>query len=88
MFKCANILYLVQEIMDLLTKETQHSDHQHADGFVLVILSHGDEGNVMGIDEQIVKIAWIEVCLDGRFFSNLAGKPKLIAIQSCRGSKL
>jgi hypothetical protein len=60
-------------------------DHSDSDCFLCVILSHGENGIVYGIDRQIE----IEE-LTKPFMANrsLAGKPKLFVIQACRGSNL
>ena len=60
-------------------------DHSDADCFVCVILSHGDNNMVFGVDKDIE----IETLLKP-FKANrtLAGKPKLFFLQACRGINL
>ena len=81
------IIFMMQEIKDILPKESVHKDHSNADCFALIILSHGDEGVVKGVDGKQVEISWIKTCFDGYFCPKLAGKPKLLIIQACQGCK-
>lgn len=55
--------------------------------FVLVITSHGDEGTVIGSDGVHIKLTDIYGLLAPKYFPSMKGKPKLIIIQACAGSK-
>ena len=55
-------------------------DHHDVDCFVLIILSHGDEDGVYGIDGVIDPDRLIEP-IKGNKCPDLVGKPKLIFIQ-------
>lgn len=59
-------------------------DHSECDCFVLVILSHGEEGIVYGTD-QTVEIKDLTRYFKGDTCSSLIGKPKIFIIQACRG---
>jgi caspase 7 len=69
---------------DLLLKYAK-ADHSDSDCFVCVLMSHGENGVIYGVDQEIE----IERLIDP-FKSNrtLAGKPKLFFIQACRGTHL
>ena len=56
------------------------ADHHGADCFVLIILSHGDEEGVYGVDGVISPDKLIEP-IKGNKCPDLTGKPKLIFIQ-------
>jgi hypothetical protein len=58
-------------------------DHSDSDCFMCVILSHGDNGIVHGIDRQIEIEELTKPFMTNR---SLAGKPKVFVIQACRGS--
>ena len=60
-------------------------DHTDADCFACVILSHGENGVVYGVDKEI---EMDELIKPFKTNSSLAGKPKLFIIQACRGTKL
>ncbi|CAH1794547.1 unnamed protein product [Owenia fusiformis] len=72
--------------MSFALRNAAEEDHSDADCFVCVILSHGRDGRVYGIDGTIT----IESLLrhfKGDECQTLAGKPKLFFIQACRGTK-
>ena len=55
---------------------------------ILCVLSHGDEGVVFGSDGRPLPVNDIIKELDNDYCINVAGKPKLIIIQACRGGRL
>jgi len=59
------------------------ADHSNYDCFLCVIMSHGEEGVVYGVDKSIELDQLIQPFKSNR---TLAGKPKLFFIQACRGS--
>jgi len=69
---------------DLLLRYAK-ADHSDSDCFLCVIMSHGENGVIYGIDQEIE----IERLIDP-FKANrtLSGKPKLFFIQACRGTRL
>lgn len=76
-----------EEILDDLRKESEHPDHQRSDLFILFLMSHGNEGNIYGIDGKPVSIEKeITVLFDEGNCPALAKKPKVFFIQACQGS--
>lgn len=55
-------------------------DHSDADCFVLVVLSHGEEGEIYGTNGKL-KLDYITGLFKGDESPTLAGKPKLFFIQ-------
>ena len=55
---------------------------------MLCILSHGGKGFVYGCGGGKVAIDELTKHLDNRNCRVMAGKPKLIIVQTCQGSKL
>ncbi|KAK3585454.1 hypothetical protein CHS0354_003301 [Potamilus streckersoni] len=74
------------QMMDILVQAAQF-DHSDADCFVCVLLSHGEEGIIFGVDGPL-EIKNIFNLFKGQNCRTLAGKPKLFFIQACRGSNL
>ncbi|ESP04575.1 hypothetical protein LOTGIDRAFT_58191, partial [Lottia gigantea] len=68
-----------------IVKWYKELDHSNYDCFVLVILSHGSCGNVLGVDGKEVFINDIFDSFDSIACSSLCGKPKLFFIQACQG---
>ena len=74
---------------EVLAKEAREKDHFEADSFILALFSHGANGEVYGTDFKPVSIEnTIKRAFDGRNCPALSGKPKLLIIQACQGSKL
>lgn len=88
-----SIIFHVQDIVTAIHTETQlvigkgESVHKALGSFVLVIMSHGDEGTVLGSDNKHLKIPEILQLLSPKNFPAMKGKPKLVIIQACAGSK-
>ncbi len=59
------------------------ADHSDNDCFVCIIMTHGDEGVVYGVDKSIELDLLIQPFKQNK---TLAGKPKLFFVQACRGS--
>jgi len=56
-------------------------NHSNADCFVCVLLSHGDDGVIAGINGKFVKLQDLIGVLKGDSCPSLSGKPKLFFIQ-------
>lgn len=67
---------------DLLLQLARY-DHSDSDCFLCVIMSHGEEGFVYGIDREI---NIDELVRPFQHNKTLVGKPKLFFIQACRGN--
>ena len=55
--------------------------------FVLVIMSHGDDGKVYGNDNSGLNLCDIYGLLSETKFPAMAHKPKLVIIEACSGGK-
>ncbi|XP_019857673.1 PREDICTED: uncharacterized protein LOC109585969 [Amphimedon queenslandica] len=77
----------LQELHQVLIKFYE-IDHSAYDAFFIVILSHGDFGNVIYTsDSQSIKISEISDYFTSGMCPTLANKPKVFIVQACRGSK-
>ena len=83
-FTSGEILGLFKNL-DKTLKESNDRDAQKVenDSFVCCILSHGDEGVIIGSDSEPVKLREIETLT--RDSKILNSKPKMFFIQACRG---
>ncbi|XP_030200004.1 caspase-8-like [Gadus morhua] len=68
-------------------EELASRDHRRMDCFACVVLSHGLEGGVYGVDGGVVRLEKLKRYVDGEQCSSLRGKPKLFFIQACQGNK-
>lgn len=66
-------------------KQQAKADHSQADCFLCVIMTHGENGVVYGVDREIELDQLIHPF---KFNRTLAGKPKLFFVQACRGTNL
>ena len=82
-------MIVLQNIRDEILKQSQKAeDLKKADSFILVCLSHGNQGNIFGSDGEPVNIDKdIVEPFDGKHCPHLIGKPKLFFIQACQGGK-
>ena len=74
-------------MVTLIDAERKRAEHKDADSFILAIFSHGTKGKIYGADGNTIKIKTIKTCFDGKNCPALHGKPKLLIIQACQGSK-
>lgn len=82
------LFIFLQQMVEILARESKHPDHAISDSFILALFSHGAQGQVFGIDFKPVPIEeTIKAAFDGKMCPALAGKPKLFIIQACQGSK-
>ncbi|XP_033747025.1 caspase-3-like [Pecten maximus] len=72
----------MQQILINLSLE----DHNDCDCLFVVVLSHGEDGVVFGT-EGSVEVKKLFEPFKGNNCPSLAGKPKIFAIQACRGSQ-
>ena len=69
-----------------LVKAVANINHSQYDSVVLFLASHGEAGSVRGSDNQKVAIDIIQSILTD--CETLVGKPKIVFVQSCRGTQL
>lgn len=62
-------------------------DHSKYDSAVVVILTHGQHGQLYGSDGRLVGVDELTSSLDARHCRKLIKKPKLFFIQACRGGE-
>ena len=75
------------QLQQALTKFFQ-MDHSAYDAFFIIILSHGDPGDVIYTsDSQSIKISEISDHFTASNCPTLANKPKVFIVQACRGQK-
>ena len=63
-------------------------EHGKYDSAILVILTHGEHGQVFGVDDHALSIERITCMLSPRQAPLLRDKPKLIFLQACRGGTI
>ena len=73
--------------MEDVAKEFGGKDYGNFDAFVFIIMSHGGKKDVIfGVDEKKTSIKDLTSEFRSDCCPTLKGKPKLVIIQSCRGS--
>ena len=80
-------VFILQDIRTLLECERCLDSHCDADAFVLVLLTHGNQGYIFGTDGEKVSIDHITTMFDGKHCPQLQNKPKLFIVQACQGSE-
>lgn len=75
-----------REKMLSLLRKLSTRDHSHMDSVVCCILSHGQQGSVLGVDGLPVDFGDLSRPLNGLRCFSLAEKPKLFFIQACQGT--
>lgn len=73
--------------MQRVLQEASDIDHTNFDCFMLIILSHGEQGYVYGVDGFKVSVPEIQAKFVAEKCTTLANKPKIIIIQACQGGK-
>uniref|UniRef100_A0A8C7XHR0 Caspase 20, apoptosis-related cysteine peptidase n=1 Tax=Oryzias sinensis TaxID=183150 RepID=A0A8C7XHR0_9TELE len=93
--ECLSLLSSSTDLLKLQAQEWSESRYagpqqalQHGDAFVCCILSHGQKGVVLGIDQMPVPIKHITRIFKASEQSALTGKPKMFLIQACQGGQI
>lgn len=76
-----------REQMTAVLYSASKESHDKCDCIAVCILSHGDEGVVLGKYLERVEISLLTEFFHGDKCLSLAGKPKLFFIQACRGPR-
>ena len=63
----------------------QLPQHCTVDSCVVVLLTHGLEGQIYGSDAKLINLTEVFGFFDGNVCPNLQGKPKFFLVQACRG---
>ena len=72
------------KIKEKLKDESKHKDHKNADAFILCIMSHGKNEQIVVQDNGTIKMEEIVNQFNGINCQDLVGKPKLFIVQACR----
>nr|VZI03839.1 unnamed protein product [Spirometra erinaceieuropaei] len=74
--------------MTAIVEAESKANHADADTFVMVLLSHGDDGGLIYGTDGAVYLENLIKPFRGDSCPDLAGKPKMFFVQACRGSQL
>jgi len=76
-------------MLTTIKDEVQRKEHEDLGCHALVIMAHGGEDNyIYGVDMKRVKLTDVYDLLTPLNFSGMAGKPKIVILETCSGSKL
>ena len=79
---------VTREQMHEMLIEYQEMDHSAYDALFVIILSHGDEGDIIYTsDDEMIKVNDIVKYFSASKCPSLSNKPKVFIIQACRGSE-
>ena len=71
-----------------VAQEYGGKNHDKFVAFVLIVMSHGDdEGCIVGVDNRPVSVRALMKEFQAERCPSLKGKPKILIIQTCRGSR-
>ncbi|XP_004860557.1 caspase-2 isoform X3 [Heterocephalus glaber] len=76
-----------QEMQEKLQSFAQLPAHRVTDSCIVVILSHGVEGSVYGVDGKLLQLQEVFRLFDNANCPSLQNKPKMFFIQACRGDE-
>ena len=62
-----------------------NSDHNRMDSCVVVVLTHGEYDQLLGVDGEPINQHIFLSCFNANNSPDLAGKPKIFIFQACRG---
>jgi len=71
----------------VITEFCSNKMHQESDMAIVVILSHGRDGQVYAADGQSIDMEYIYEFFNNRNCPFLQGKPKFFIVQACRGDR-
>lgn len=72
--------------MDAVKEESRIPDHYTFGMFAIALMSYGGEGDVIqGSDGILISLPEIRDLLSSCKFPAMAGKPKLMVVQTCSG---
>ena len=77
--------FSLQEMLLTLRDFAQLPQHSTVDSCVVVLLTHGLEGQIYGSDAKLINLTEVFGFFDGNVCPNLQGKPKFFLVQACRG---
>ena len=75
------------EMRNATSNFAKEIDHEKYDAFVLIVMSHGGDRDVIyGVENRVVRVEDLMSEFTEANCPGLRGKPKLFFIQTCRGS--
>ena len=97
LYSLSKLGFAVQEPLEDLSTSKSYSrlleesrlDHSNFDALIVVLLSHGEKGDLIcTTDGGTIRLEQITALFTADRCPTLAGKPKLFFIQACRGTRL
>ncbi len=97
LYSLSKLGFAVQEPLEDLSTSKSYSklleesrlDHSNFDALIIVLLSHGEKGDLIcTTDGGTIRLEQITALFTADRCPTLAGKPKLFFIQACRGTRL
>ena len=76
-----------QQIIGAVRVFSAVCDQDKCNSAIVVVMSHGTSGHVLGSDLKRVELARIEELLNGKHCPELKDKPKVFLYQACRVRK-
>ncbi|XP_056005199.1 caspase-2-like isoform X2 [Ostrea edulis] len=76
-----------EEIEDKTRLISQSDKVKDSDCFIFIILTHGGDEGVFGVDEKSVSVSTLTEMFEPNNCPGLNEKPKIFLIQACRGEK-
>ena len=71
-----------------VAQEYGRKNHDKFVAFVLIVMSHGDEKDcILGVDNDSISVRKLMKEFQAERCPSLKGKPKILIIQTCRGSR-
>ena len=82
-----DIVRTIHTETQMVDRQTGESVHKDLSCFVLVVMSHGARGSVMGSDHVYVDITEMNNLLSPKNFPAMKGRPTIVIIQDCAGGE-
>lgn len=71
--------------MIAVLRKVSKENHTDMSCFVCVLMSHGEEGTILGSDQRSIPVKTLTMTMTSDLCPTLQGKPKLFFLQACRG---
>lgn len=86
-YMCLSLVAFFQEIEDKTRLISQSDKVKDSDCFIFIILTHGGDEGVFGVDEKSVSVSTLTEMFEPNNCPGLNEKPKIFLIQACRGGE-
>lgn len=91
LFRCMGYTVICKDNLSgrgmIMTIRDFARNEMHGDSAILVILSHGEDNVIIGVDDVPVNVHELYDLLNAANAPRLANKPKLVFVQACRGDR-